>query len=105
MTRAEIKTGPTGGLKADAVNQDQLQKAGAVEDNQAAKAAEQELKEGQSCYTKVGDPIFNTSPPVFPCIYFSGGRFFIHKDDKGHKEITAWLSQFVDAGILELKTG
>lgn len=99
-----IKTGPAGSLKLDAIN---LAHESIVRERTAKQEmakVEASVPEGTIIYKTVGEPIFNCVTKKRIRIAFKAGKYLVLPDNKDKEDIQSTLDYFVEKGILQRDT-
>ena len=106
MALGTVKTGPSAGIKADAQDASKLVAAEKKAEQEKAEAQANDLKEGQICYIKPGEPTFNCfSEKLGIKINFAGGRYFVSPDDPDREDIINTLEYHVKRGTIVKEVG
>ena len=106
MALGTVKTGPSAGIKADAQDASKLVAAEKKAEQEKAEAQANDLKEGQICYIKPGEPTFNCfSEKLGIKINFLGGKFIISPEDPNAEDIISTLEYHRTQGTIVKEVG
>lgn len=101
--KGEVKVGPSGGLKKDAINAAEEIARQAKEEAQAIAVVQNEAPKGSLLYKAKGYPAFNCSTAKRKRVKFASGMFILEKEDADFEDIKATLDYHVGTGDLTVE--
>jgi hypothetical protein len=105
MTLGTVKTGVQTTIKAGATDANKAEVAQTKADIEKAELDATKLAEGNTCYTKIGEPVFNCLTPAGKKLQFKGGKFTVEGDDPDAEAMISTLDYFVSRKLLTKTEG